>query len=288
MHIAVTGGSGKLGGVVVSYLREQGHIVVNLDRQVPAVPDRFALPVDLTDFGQVVAAFSGVDERLDAPVDAIVHLAAIPAPGLTTNSVIFHNNLTITHNVFEAARILGIKNIVWASSETVLGIPLGIEQRHQPPYLPVDEDYDPRPEFHYAMAKALEEDMARYFCRWDPELKAIGLRFSNVMLVEDYAEYPSWQDDPSRRIWNLWSYIDARDGAQAVEKALAFNGKGTDIFVIANADTVMERPTESLVQEYFPALDVRGDISGRRSLLSIEKARRILGYEPQHSWRDHV
>jgi nucleoside-diphosphate-sugar epimerase len=288
MRIAVTGGSGKLGHVVVAHLREQGHTVANFDRQSPGTPDRFSIPVDLTDFGQVVAAFSGVDDRFDGPFDAIAHLAAIPAPGLAANSVIFDNNITITHNVFEAARILGIKNIVWASSETVLGIPMGVQERQRPPYLPLDEDFAPRPESHYAMAKALEEHMAGYFCRWDPQLKAIGLRFSNVMLVRDYAEFPIWQDDPLKRIWNVWSYIDARDGALAVERALEYSGRGMDVFVIANADTVMERPTESLVQEYFPTLAVKGDISGRRTLLSIEKARRVLGYEPAHSWMNHV
>lgn len=229
-----------------------------------------------------------VIDRSNGVVDAVVHLAAIPAPGLATNSETFKNNLLITHNVFEACRVLGINNIVWASSETTLGIPMGMDERQRPPYLPVDEEYAPRPEFHYAMAKAIEEDMARYFCRWNPALKAIGLRFSNVMAVEDYSEFPTWQDDPLKRIWNLWSYIDARDGASAVEKALEYTGTGTEIFVIANADTVMERPTMELVKAYFPMLDVRGDISGRRTLLSIEKARKLLGYEPQHSWIDHV
>ena len=91
-----------------------------------------------------------------------------------------------TYNVFEAARRAGIRNIVWASSETVLGLPFDTP----PPYVPVDEEYPGRPETAYSLAKLLDETMAEQFCRWDPELKIVGLRFSNVMEPEDYAAFP--------------------------------------------------------------------------------------------------
>ena len=69
--------------------------------------------------------------------------------------------------------------------------------------------------------------MARQFCRWDPELKIIGLRFSNVMDPEDYAAFPDFDGDPQPRKWNLWGYIDARDGAQAVRlRARARRSRG--------------------------------------------------------------
>ena len=128
--------------------------------------------------------------------------------------------------------------------------------------------------------------MARQFCRWDPELKMIGLRFSNVMEPADYAQFPSWNDDPSIRRWNLWSYIDARDGAQAVRRALEHDARGMDVFIIANADTVMSRPNDELVRATFPDVPIRRPLGEHDTLLSIDKARRVLGYEPQHSWRD--
>ena len=172
--------------------------------------------VDLTDYGQVVEALSGgVDEHPER-VDAVVHLAAVPAPGLTSNAATFANNAAATYNVFAAARALGIRSVVWASSETVLGLPFDTP----PPYVPVDEEYPPRPESTYSMTKALEEEMARHFCRWDPELTMVGLRFSNVMDPEDYAAFPAFDADPQLRRWNLWGYIDARDGAQAVRLGL--------------------------------------------------------------------
>ena len=116
----------------------------------------------------------------------------------------------------------------------------------------------------------------------------VALRFSNIMAVADYAHFPSYQADPQSRRWNLWSYIDLRDAAAACRLALTAPVTGARSYVIANADTVMERPTADLLREVFPDVPVRGDVSGNRSLFAIEAARRDLGWEPQHSWRDEV
>jgi len=282
-RVAVTGSAGKLGRAVVRHLRESGWDVLSIDRRRPETDPGEFLAVELTDYGQVLAALSGgVDEH--AAVGAVVHLAAIPAPGLVPNATTFANNAPATYNVFAASRAAGIRNIVWASSETVLGLPFDTP----PPYVPVDEDYHPRPETTYSLVKALEEEMARHFCRWDPHLKMVGLRFSNVMDPEDYAAFPSFDADPQLRKWNLWGYIDARDGAQAVRRGLEHTGTGTEVFVIANADTVMSRTSADLVAEVFPGVEVRRELGEHETLLGIDKARRVLGYEPQHSWRDHA
>jgi nucleoside-diphosphate-sugar epimerase len=280
-RVVVTGGSGKLGRAVVTDLREQGWEVINADRTPPRAPDPAHLQIELTDLGQVLQAFSAIDDRYDS-VDAVVHLGAIPAPGSTANATIFQNNLVSTYNVFAAARQTGITNLVWASSETLLGIPFDLP----PPYLPVDEDYPARPETSYSLAKHLEEQLAEQFCRWNPRLKAIGLRFSNVMEPADYQDFPSFDADASARCWNLWAYIDARDGAQAVRRALDLDATGFDVFVIANADTVMSRSTADLAAERFPGVELRQQLGEHETLLSIAKARRVLGYEPEHSWRD--
>ncbi|WP_211882812.1 NAD-dependent epimerase/dehydratase family protein [Pseudarthrobacter albicanus] len=280
MRIAVTGGSGKLGQSVVRRLTEDGHRVTNLDRTGERGPGFVQL--DLRNYGAVVDVFLGLDDR-HTGFDAVVHLAAIPAPGLAPDAATFENNMQSTYNVFQAARRAGIKKIVYASSETVLGLPFDVD----PPYLPVDEEYPARPESTYSLVKHLEEQLAVQLTRWDPELSITGLRFSNVMDPADYEEFPSFDADAALRKWNLWGYIDGRDGAQAVARALERGKPGFEAFIIANGDTVMGRSSASLAAEVFPNVTVVKELGEHETLLSIDKAKRLLGYAPEHSWRHY-
>jgi nucleoside-diphosphate-sugar epimerase len=174
--------------------------------------------------------------------------------------------------------------VVWASSETVLGLPFDTP----PPYVPIDEEYPGRPESAYSLSKLVGEEMAKQFCRWDPELKIIGLRFSNIMEPEDYARFAGFQDDSRKRKWNFWGYIDARDAAQAVRLALEAKIKGAEVFIIANADSVMRRDNQSLLKEVFPNVPHKRSFGPNETLLAIDKARAVLGYKPSHSWRDYM
>ena len=289
-RVAVTGGSGKLGRAVVADLVAHGWEVHSLD-QTPTRegvwPAGYSYTrVDLTDFGQTSEALTAIDDR-HAGLDAVVHLAAVPGPGMAPNAATFSNNIRCTYNVFAGARQAGIRNVVWASSETLLGLPFSPD--NPPPYVPVDEEYPARPQSSYSVAKHLDEQLAAQFARWDPALKIYGLRFSNVMEPADYANFPGYDADPVLRQWNLWSYIDARDGAQAVRRALEHGGVGAEVFIIANADTVMTtRTTPDLLAEVFPQVQARRELGSFESPLSIEKARRILGYAPEHSWHDET
>jgi nucleoside-diphosphate-sugar epimerase len=280
--IIVTGGSGQAGRVCVRDLMEHGYDVTSIDVAPSADPNVRFSRADLTDFGQAMAALSMIDERV-SKVTGVVHLAAIRAPGLATNHVTFATNMVSTYNIFEAARQLGIKNVVWASSETVYGIPYP----KGPAYVPVDEEIE-RPETAYSLSKLMGEKMAEQFCRWDPQLKIVGLRFSNVMDPEDYERFPGFNKDARSRHWNLWTYIDARDAAQAIRLALEAKLTGAHVFGIANADSVTSRPNSELLDEVYPGAERKRAIQDNESLISIEKARRVLGYEPQHSWRKYA
>jgi nucleoside-diphosphate-sugar epimerase len=278
VKIAVTGGSGKAGRAIVRGLLEHGYDVVNVDR-VPSVESRSPespapfLPAELTDFGQTLEALSGSD--------AVVHLAAIPSPGHGTPDVVFRTNVTSTHTVFAAAVRLGMRRVVWASSETTLGLPF-----EQPPdYAPVDEQHELRPESSYALSKVLGEEIARQFSRWSG-IPFVGLRFSNIMERADYEQFPSYWADPSLRKWNLWSYVDESHVAQSVRRALEADLAGADAFIVAAADTVMRQPSRELLAEVFPGVPVRRELGEHETLLAIDKARRVLGYDPAFTWRD--
>jgi nucleoside-diphosphate-sugar epimerase len=257
-NVVVTGGSGKAGKAAIHELGQ----TIDAFRLAAGVVDR---------------------RRTFTTPDAVIHLAGIPAPGLAPDAVIFQNNLMTTYNVFAAATMLGIPRVVWASSETLFGLPL---TRTPPRYAPMDEAHPATPENSYALAKYLCEEMARQMHRWNPGTRFVGLRISNILEPADYATMlPIWQADPNLRKWNLWSYVDSRDVAQACRLAVEAAVGGAENFVIAAADTLMPVPNRTLMAEAYPEVPLAPEAAEHQTLLSIEKARRELGYQPSYSWR---
>ncbi len=275
MRIVVTGGSGKAGRWVVRDLREHGHDVLNVDTKHDGSEHGLCLLADLADYGQTAEALAGYD--------AVVHLAAIPAPGLRPPADTFRNNMLSTYNVFAAAEANGLQRVVWASSETVLGLPFDTP----PLFAPIDETIEPRPETSYGLSKLTGETMATQFAR-RTGIPIVGFRISNIMEPEDYADFPSYWDDAQIRRWNLWGYVDCRDVAQACRLGLSADFTGAEVCIVAADDTVMTRPSADLMAEVFPTVPLTREVKGRETLLSIDRARRVLGYEPAHHWSDHV
>ena len=276
MRVCVTGASGNAGRAVVADLLAHGYDV----RPTDLAPSREELGArlvlaDLTDYGQAVDVLGGAE--------SVVHLANIPAPGLRPAVETFNANTTMNFNVFYAATQLGLCRVVWASSETTLGLPFD----EPPRYVPVDEDHYALPTSTYALSKVASETIAEQIAHWSG-IPFVGLRFSNILGPEDYRAFPSYWDDARLRKWNLWSYIDIRDAAAACRLALEAPVEGATVFVIASPDTVMTRPTADLLQEVFPDVPVKREVGEFGSLLSSDRAREVLGFQPQHSWRDHV
>jgi nucleoside-diphosphate-sugar epimerase len=275
MRIVVTGGSGKAGRWVVTDLRERGHDVLNVDWRPDASAGGQNLVTDLTDLGQCSDAVAGAD--------AVVHLAAIPAPGLRPEGETFRINTLSTYNVFASAVAHGVKRVVWASSETVLGLPFD----EPPAFAPIDESHPARPESSYALSKLVGETMAAQAARRSG-IPFVGLRISNIMEPDDYAAFPSYWDDARLRKWNLWGYVDVRDVAAAIWGGLSAPIDDAEVCIVAAEDTVMPRPSSELMAEVYPGVPLRREVEGRETLLAIDRARAVLGYRPQHRWRDHV
>lgn len=273
-RVCVTGASGKAGRVVVQDLRDHGYEVVATDVTAETY-DFGVIRADLTDYGQAVEVLNGVQ--------AVVHLANIPAPGLFTPGTTFNTNMSMNFNVFQAAVTVGLKRVVWASSETTLGLPFDVPPR----YVPVDEDHYPLPTSTYALSKVASETIAERFAAWS-DIPFVALRFSNILGPSDYETFPGYWRDAQLRRWNLWGYIDERDAAQAVRRALEAEVQGASSYVIAAADTVMSRPSAELMEEVFPGVPLTREIDTYGSLLSTDRAQAVLGFRPEHSWRDHM
>lgn len=291
MRILLTGGSGKAGRHVVPYVVEQGHLVTNVDRVPLGLDGVTDLDVELTDLGQLVSAlrmpasFDDLEGAAFPGYDAVVHLAAVPAILLRADNATYVNNVVSTWNVLEAAAVLGIRKVVFASSETTYGVCFAQGER-RPEYLPVDEEHPTVPEDAYATSKVANEVTARSVQR-RTGADVYGLRINNVIEPHEYAErFPAFLTDPAQRRRNLFAYIDVRDLAQAIDRCLRTDGLGYEVFNIANADHSVAASTAELVAEFYDDVPMRREMGERETFFCIDKARRLLGYEPAHSWRD--
>ncbi len=281
--ICVTGASGKAGRSVVRDLLEHGFDVMATDvaSSMKEVGDG-AVRADLTDYGQVLEVLKGVD--------AVIHLANIPAPGIYTPATTFNANMSMNFNVFHAAARCDLKRVVWASSETTLGLSFSNKEGSRPRYAPVDELHYPVPKSTYALSKVASETVAEHIAQWSG-IQFVALRLSNIMDPDDYRDFPSMWADPHAREWNLWGYVDGRDVATACRLSLTAPSEAIadcPSLIIAAADTVMNRPSASLLPEVFPGVPLTRDIEEFETLLAIDRAREVIGYKPRHSWRDHI
>lgn len=277
MRICVTGASGKVGRATVEDLRAHGHEVTAVDLvTVREHSGPMVVGADLTDPTQAAEVLTGMD--------AVVHVANHPAPDLVPPTRTFTDNVTMNFNVLNGAVAAGLSRVVWASSETTLGLPFS---DIPPEYLPVDEQHYPRSRTAYALSKVVSEAMAVELNRWS-KIPMVALRFSNVYDVHEYELLPALWDDIHSRDFNLWAYIDVRDAASSCRMALEAEVSGAESAIIAAADTIMTRSTRELLAERFPDVPVRRELGEFETLLSINRARELLAWEPAHSWRDEL
>ncbi|GGG64204.1 NAD-dependent epimerase/dehydratase family protein [Paenibacillus radicis (ex Gao et al. 2016)] len=277
--VVVTGGSGMLGKWVVKHFVEQGYEVLNADVKHPAEPISRTVIVDLNNLGEVYGILAGAD--------AVVHLAAIPVAYSHPNEVTFHNNVMSTYNVLEAAAGLGIRKAVIASSESSYGLVFA-EHSIGPQYVPVDEAHPQLPQDSYGLSKIVNEQTADMFNR-RTGMQVVSFRLGNVISPEAYERFPQFIHDPEQRERILWSYIDTRDAAQAFQLAIEADGLGSIALNLAADDSSMAIPSRELMSARYPEVnDFRKPLEGHESLLSNEKAKALLNWQPKHAWRSYV
>ncbi|WP_407270200.1 NAD-dependent epimerase/dehydratase family protein [Radiobacillus sp. PE A8.2] len=276
--VVITGGSGLLGPSVIQEFLDHGYDVLNVDRQLPKEPLCNSLIADLTNLGEVYGVLQGAD--------AVVHLAAIPRPGIHTNEVTFENNTVTTYNILEACGNLGIKKAVITSSESAYGLVFPTV-RLEPQYVPLDEAHPALPQDPYGLSKIVNEQTGEMIHR-RTGMQVVSLRIGNVIAPHMYADFPDFIHKPEVRRKIMWSYIDARDAASAYRLAVEKDGLGAVALNVAADDTSMDIKSEDLMKEIYPEVEIRGPLGDYETLFSNKKAKKLLDWKPVHKWRDYV
>jgi UDP-glucose 4-epimerase len=267
--------------------------VLNLDLVPFAHPGVRTLITDLTDSGQ---AFNALSMHFDssglttgkgpAPVDAVVHFAAIPALLLRPDNVTFQANVASTYNVIEAATKLGIRKIIIASSETTYGVCFAEGDKDYKTF-PLEEDYDVDPMDSYGLSKVVNEKTARAFAmRSGADIYA--LRIGNVIEPHEYQRFPGFLADPPSRKRNAWSYIDARDLGQIVDLCVRKDGLGFQVFNAVNDEITANEPTAEFLRKWAPNTPLSRELEASEAPLSNRKIREVLGFKERHNWRQYV
>jgi len=277
VNVVVTGAAGKIGRWTVRTILEAGHEVKASDKKLTeeSAAKNF-IQAELRDYGQVCQLLKGSD--------AVVHLGNIPTDVRNTPQAIFENNMLVNFNVLEACRDFKIPKLVWASSETVLGYPFVPEQLS---YLPVDEEHPTIVKSTYAMAKLLTENLSGMYHKLTNS-QIVTLRFANIYEPDEYEKIPTmhWNDEQKDiQKKNAWAYCDVRDAAKACLLAIENNNLRNQVFHITAPDTIMPDLSQDLINRFFPNVSLKRPIQGHETLMAIDKARKVLGYEPQYTWR---
>jgi len=278
MRVLVTGGNGKLGTWVVRELRDHGHEVVSVDRQLPPArePGVHHRVVEMADLGQVAGAMAGCE--------AVIHLAAIPNPYSHPDEVVFLNNAGATYNALQAAMTLGVPRAVIASSVSAYGMAWA-RPTFPPLYVPIDEAHPFIAKEPYALSKEVDERTAEMFVR-RCGMTVLAYRLHWIAAPGEAARRagdPSYQ--PQQDAYNIWGWVDVRDAARAFRLGIEADLSGFHPINIVAGDTLRREPTEALMRELVPDTEIRVPIAGTDSGWSIERARDLLGWVPAHSWR---
>jgi UDP-glucose 4-epimerase len=271
MRILVTGHRGHVGAPVTAHLKRLGHEVVGYDR----------LDGDnLLDLGSVRHAADGCA--------AVVHLGALAHDSAGSPEDIMAVNVLGTWHVLLAAEAAGVGRVVCFSSGQVLGI---AEGERLPDYFPVDDAHPRRAMRPYGLSKRLAEDLCAGFTA-RTGIPTVSLRPAWVWDPGMYQRIEArWQGDPSSEWTPTWEYgqfVDVRDVAGAVQRALEVPLAGHHRVLLCAADIAATEPSLVMAARFTPAVPVRDTARFQRepyrALFDCSAAARVLGWEPHYKW----
>ncbi|GAA1273842.1 NAD(P)-dependent oxidoreductase [Pseudonocardia aurantiaca] len=273
--VLVTGAAGVIGRVVVLVLAGAGMRVVAADRVESGAGGR-VLVGDMCDARFVAECLDGVD--------AVVHLAAIPAPGQAPEEVTLAHNVQSAYLVLDGAGRAGLRTAVAASSASAYGYAWA-ERDLSPPYAPIDEAQPCVPIDSYGLSKVMTEEVGAFATRrWG--IPTTLLRFPFVGDGERLANrLAQVRDDVGGGRSELWTWLDTRDAARAVLAVLTSGLTGHHVLNIAAPDSSTWEPAAALMAKYHPETSIRGPLEPDASLFDTTLARDLLGFVPAHGWR---
>jgi len=278
--IVVTGGSGRLGQFVIRDLLANGYQVLSLDRVPPQEKLCASWLADLRHSGDL---FEAMRESY-----GVIHLGAYQAPNLAPDAETLSNNVSATYNVLRAAADVRVKKVVIASSTAAFGF-IYAKNLWAPEYLPLDEDHPSKPQDSYGLSKVLGEHIADSIVTVHKDMTVSSLRFPGVNFDLSYESFKARWRNPRSRTSGFWTYIDARDAAMTCRLALEAKFTGHEVFIASAPKNCMIQPTIELIKKYLPHGAKIKKVSGTHwSCVDSAKARRMLGFKPQHLWQDYL
>jgi nucleoside-diphosphate-sugar epimerase len=270
--IVVTGSKGGTGVSIVRAFREAGYRVVGIDVKPPDFGEADYHRLDLEDGASLHDVCAGAA--------GIVHFGSFPTDSQTSWEIAYRNLMLGGYHVLQAAANLRTPRVVLASSPEIYG------DYFKVPYLPIDEEAPQAPPGIYGASKQCLEMLARNYARWHG-IAIAALRPQRIVYEGSYEwRFRRFTLDDAAAADALWAYVDARDVATACLAWFRSDLQGFEVFNVAGADVCVTTPTRSLLHEFYPHVtDVRGELPGTSSLVSCERIRRMLGWEPRHRWQ---
>jgi UDP-glucose 4-epimerase len=273
VRILVTGHRGHVGAPVAAHLKRLGHEVVGFDRLDGD---------DLLDLASVTRSADGCD--------GVVHAGALAHDTAGSPEDIMAVNVLGTWHVLLAAEAAGAARVVYFSSGQVFGL---AEGERLPDYFPVDDEHPRRAMRPYGLSKCLAEDLCAGFTA-RTGIPTVALRPAWVWDPGMHQRIEArWQADPASEWTPTWEYgqfVDVRDVADAVQRALDLPLSGHHRLLLCAAEIAATWPSLVMAARFTPSVPIR-DVGRfqrepRRSLFDCSAAARVLGWQPRYGWSE--
>ena|ERR1041385_86273 len=273
MRIAVTGGTGRVGRAIVEMALADGHEVVSIDQTPPTnntqQPKLTFIQADLTDYQAFLQAIRGSD--------ALIHMAAIAAPGHHPDHQVHNNNVVTSYNALRAAVEVGITRVCQASSVNATG--LAYSRWPHFDYFPLDEQHPTYNEDPYSLSKWICEEQGNSFARRYEKMVIASLRFHGVVAKRSDMVQALHHGHTDAMTKNLWAYTLSEAASRSCLLSLTADFTGHEVFYIVAPDTITNTASLELKEKFYPDVPVRGDLSGNKSFFDSSKAERMLGWK---------